>query len=856
MKKERWILIGFVVLVVFTLSSINNSVSLRPAFKEQARPENLNTIEKMNRVILGEMTCEEAFGILPAGGGSSSDCQCGDIDGDGDVDLVDFSKFSSCFGLKGPTLQCDAAMFFCSDLDGNGWVNLRDFNKFQIRFGLSACGSPPNCEGVSGEEVYGDGKILGCEECDDGNTIPGDGCDENGFIEDGWRCEGEPSVCTPELCGNGVIDDGEVCDGADLGGADCASINQGFNDGTLGCSDCSGYDVSRCINSSPPPNGLVSYWDLDELVDGQVFDVSNNTNDGIVSGGISLVTSDCVAGNCLSFDGDDDWIDIPFDSSLDVINNDGAFTLMVWVKLTTLDNVSILFNQEDSGGTGRSWLDILATGELNSPLVTDLETLSEPYFGEFLDEWHHVAITFDGENATGYIDGIAQSTVLKEDDLDEDCYGGYRIGVSKTGENEINGLLDEVVIYNVALSSDEINDYYVRTAPDYEILLLQMSDTHVMTCGDCGTGYISGYHYGNMPQDGRTCCPGPILAYVEGCEDADEYGQPGYGFPDNWETCPWLTDTGGWIAVPTAPNMITLAAVEKANADYDADYVFISGDLVAVAPNSGEDCGTNHSTSINLFASMMSNLEGDYFPIGAYFHDHVTEGDEWPGELCQQNYLDAFANNNWGGLSMPGVQGDALNWYFVDRDNLFIGLSETENDNNRFNDTFLESILSTYANKNMKVFITLHTPWACYDEYMEEVTGGYQDYTRCDPGPSGSRIEALYSSYYRNSYRVFVLLMGHTHATQWDQSDWTPGGGDVDIYHTMVTSIMTYPTEFRVIKISKNTINMSMSGSVDPAVDNLSLEILANHENPAAWLPETLYGEPWERDIFIDLLLN
>ena len=36
----------------------------------------------------------------------------------------------------------------------------------------------------------------GWENCDDGNSTSGDGCDWDCQVEPGWTCEGEPSVCT------------------------------------------------------------------------------------------------------------------------------------------------------------------------------------------------------------------------------------------------------------------------------------------------------------------------------------------------------------------------------------------------------------------------------------------------------------------------------------------------------------------------------------------------------------------------------------------------------------------------------------------------------------------------------------
>lgn len=61
----------------------------------------------------------------------------------------------------------------------------------------------------------GDGTIDGDEECDDVNTVSGDGCSSECTIEEGWTCSGEPSVCSP-ICGDGIIVGEEECDDDNL----------------------------------------------------------------------------------------------------------------------------------------------------------------------------------------------------------------------------------------------------------------------------------------------------------------------------------------------------------------------------------------------------------------------------------------------------------------------------------------------------------------------------------------------------------------------------------------------------------------------------------------------------------------
>jgi cysteine-rich repeat protein len=92
----------------------------------------------------------------------------------------------------------------------------------------------------------GDGLVAGGEECDDGNSIGGDGCSVDckresepacgdGSVDDGEQCDdgnvvdgdGCTSNCTVEeqgVCGDGVLDPGEGCDDGNVTEGDgCAA---------------------------------------------------------------------------------------------------------------------------------------------------------------------------------------------------------------------------------------------------------------------------------------------------------------------------------------------------------------------------------------------------------------------------------------------------------------------------------------------------------------------------------------------------------------------------------------------------------------------------------------------------------
>jgi len=73
---------------------------------------------------------------------------------------------------------------------------------------------PATCQLVASGPACGDGKInQASEACDDGNSVPGDGCTGVCKVEPNYTCPtaGQPCVSV-FACGNGKIEPGEVCD--------------------------------------------------------------------------------------------------------------------------------------------------------------------------------------------------------------------------------------------------------------------------------------------------------------------------------------------------------------------------------------------------------------------------------------------------------------------------------------------------------------------------------------------------------------------------------------------------------------------------------------------------------------------
>ena len=120
--------------------------------------------------------------------------------------------------------------------------------------GNQSCDEPTTC---------GDLLVDGQESCEDGNTLAGDGCSDVCQREDGWTCEGLPSVCA-ETCGDGLLVGDETCDDAGTAAGDGCSAT---------CTVESGYTCSGTPSTCDPVCG-----------DGQVLGGEECDDGGIAPG--------------------------------------------------------------------------------------------------------------------------------------------------------------------------------------------------------------------------------------------------------------------------------------------------------------------------------------------------------------------------------------------------------------------------------------------------------------------------------------------------------------------------------------------------------------------------------------------
>lgn len=208
-------------------------------------------------------------------------------------------------------------------------------------------------------------------------------------------------------------------------------------------------------------DSLILYMSFDTIEGKQTIDHSNYGNHGEMRGSPKHVKG--MFGKALELNGEDEYIEIPHHESLTVTKE---VTVMIWINIG-----------RHSGPEGANWQGITAKG--NSPRSYSFYThlpskclhLSIGPAGGFggsicdtpisLNEWNHVVAQLDNGTHRYYING----EMVKEIDGNVDAVGDADtapVAIGAAGPGNIRyllGMIDEVRIWNRALTEDEVNDH-------------------------------------------------------------------------------------------------------------------------------------------------------------------------------------------------------------------------------------------------------------------------------------------------------------------------------------------------------------------------------------------------------------
>ncbi|HUU18953.1 MAG TPA: LamG domain-containing protein [Sedimentisphaerales bacterium] len=198
---------------------------------------------------------------------------------------------------------------------------------------------------------------------------------------------------------------------------------------------------------------LVAHWPLD--VDAK--DIFGG-HDGTLVGGAQF-TDDPERGRVLSVDGVDGHIEVPHDDDM-VFSSADSYTIMAWIYLEALPGSwqTVIAKSRDQGTHYGIWItdssEWMGGGWENrgSPAVTQV--------------WVHIAYVQDGAEGTGvtYIDGAVDWSGGPRDGTGA---GDFWIGGAGSVTEFLRGMIDEVWVYNHALTEEEIQTVMLSGGEGY-----------------------------------------------------------------------------------------------------------------------------------------------------------------------------------------------------------------------------------------------------------------------------------------------------------------------------------------------------------------------------------------------------
>jgi len=189
---------------------------------------------------------------------------------------------------------------------------------------------------------------------------------------------------------------------------------------------------------------------------GYVLDVSQHGYVGTVHG---AVFAEGIAGNALAFDRKDDYVEV---ASTRWLSAPSAFTLAAWVNAVSWKDSGYILSKEDwqsdvphgyalrYGNGGIVDFTIGSSGWRSAVAAKKVE----------IDGWHHIAATSDGKIARVFLDGEMAGNETESGEIEPSTFP-FRIGQAAFQKDRGTiGRIDEVAIFNRALSPDEVRTVY------------------------------------------------------------------------------------------------------------------------------------------------------------------------------------------------------------------------------------------------------------------------------------------------------------------------------------------------------------------------------------------------------------
>lgn len=210
------------------------------------------------------------------------------------------------------------------------------------------------------------------------------------------------------------------------------------------------------LNDSP-----LLYWHLDETSGTTATDASPNSRPGTYNASPTLGAQGLVDdGGAVTLNGTSHYISRASESALNFAGT-AAMSLECWVKFSTIDaGFRRLFSRENTTADGYFIYMNLTDG---LRFERDVAAGGGNTIGNWhpnVGDWHHVVATYDGTNMRFYIDGVLNAGPTGSAGSMLTFTQEFDVGRNSKGGDFTVGTVDEVAVYNTALSAARVALHY------------------------------------------------------------------------------------------------------------------------------------------------------------------------------------------------------------------------------------------------------------------------------------------------------------------------------------------------------------------------------------------------------------
>ncbi len=238
-----------------------------------------------------------------------------------------------------------------------------------------------------------------------------------------------------------------------------AGANSNITDDDIVIADINGVSVRNTLFFGGfNTNGLVGYWRFE----GDAKDLSGYGNDGTVTG---ATQTDGKFGKAYSF-ATGNYISVPYHSSLDITS---AITVEGWLSVPTAPSGDSKEIVSAKAGAYELFYDHNPWGGATFVVYKPALDNTPTYTGITATYWHHIAGVYDGANLYFYVDGVE---IRKKPSTGTITINGNKLGIGAYGDGttaNFNGLIDEVAIWNRALTPSEVTQLNKTNAGNFTL---------------------------------------------------------------------------------------------------------------------------------------------------------------------------------------------------------------------------------------------------------------------------------------------------------------------------------------------------------------------------------------------------